>query len=157
MNQEVHSKWDLWWSLLPSLGLTLHAIWCLRMWYPICVSSCPQAEMITCPKNLKQEQTTATTTLSNFYDSIMDSRNGGLPYPPYPVPDAYARYPPQNVFSEQPYLHPQVSYPPPMYPPPPPGGPWKTPWQPGRWGCENFPYMDPWSTMHQCVINYLPS
>jgi len=102
----------------------------LQMWYPICVSSCPQAEMITCPKNLKQEQTTATTTLSNFYDSIMDSRNGGLPYPPYPVPDAYARYPPQNVFSEQPYLHPQVSYPPPMYPPPPPGGPWKTPWHP---------------------------
>eukprot|EP00434_Breviolum_minutum_P019662 symbB.v1.2.017343.t1/scaffold1353.1/size123746/5 len=75
----------------------------LQMWYPICVSSCPQAEMIT---------------------------NGGLPYPPYPVPDAYARYPPQNVFSEQPYLHPQVSYPPPMYPPPPPGGPWKTPWHP---------------------------
>ena len=51
-HEEVYSKW----TLVPSLGLALHDIWCLRMWYPICVSSCPQAEMITCPKNLSRSK-----------------------------------------------------------------------------------------------------
>lgn len=102
-----------------------------RMWYPICVSTCPQGEAVVCPKNLNQETTTTSTTrtTANFYGSIRDARNGGLPYPPYPLPSVYQRYPSQHSFSDQPYLQPVPNYPPPIYPPGPPAGPWEgTPW-----------------------------
>ena len=102
-----------------------------RMWYPICVSTCPQGEALLCPHNLNQETTTTSTTktTANFYGSIRDARNGGLPYPPYPLPSVYQRYRSQHSFSDQPYLQPAPNYPPPIYPPGPPAGPWEgTPW-----------------------------
>lgn len=104
----------------------------LQMWYPICVSTCPQGEAVVCPKNLNQETTTTSTTrtTANFYGSIRDARNGGLPYPPYPLPSVYQRYRSQHSFSDQPYLQPVPNYPPPIYPPGPPAGPWEgTPWR----------------------------
>ena len=119
---------DPFWGLSPWSHLgTAHP----RMWYPICVSTCPQGEAVVCPKNLNQETTTTSTTrtTANFYGSIRDARNGGLPYPPYPLPSVYQRYRSQHSFSDQPYLQPVPNYPPPIYPPGPPAGPWEgTPW-----------------------------
>lgn len=114
----------------------------LQMWYPICVSTCPQGEKLLCPKNLRHTTTTSTTTqlttttTEDFYHAIQDSKNGGLPYPPYPMTGAYSQYPPRQSF-QYPYYRPSSNYAPVIYPRAHASGP------PEDWGSPEMNYALP--------------
>eukprot|EP00913_Durusdinium_trenchii_P020366 g19132.t1 len=110
--------------------------------YPICVDTCPQGELIVCPKNQNRKTTTAepsSTSTENayahYFHSIKESNNGGLPYPPYPSDGAYEQYPPGHAF-RYPFYQTPFHYPPPIYPPPIPTG---TTWNPENNPTEGLP------------------
>ncbi|CAK9016055.1 unnamed protein product [Durusdinium trenchii] len=114
----------------------------LDMEYPICVDTCPQGELIVCPKNQNRKTTTAepsSTSTENayahYFHSIKESNNGGLPYPPYPSDGAYEQYPPGHAF-RYPFYQTPFHYPPPIYPPPIPTG---TTWNPENNPTEGLP------------------
>ena len=115
---------------------------CLEPRYPICVDTCPQGELIVCPKNQNRKTTTAepsSTSTENayahYFHSIKESNNGGLPYPPYPSDGAYEQYPPGHAF-RYPFYQTPFHYPPPIYPPPIPTG---TTWNPENNPTEGLP------------------
>lgn len=92
----------------------------LQMLYPICVSQCPQGEVVACPRNLRRATTTTTTMQTTqdpgIYVPILDTRGGGLPYSPYEVESVYSAYPAQQTFA-YPYYRETPHFQPILYPP----------------------------------------
>ena len=92
----------------------------LQMLYPICVSQCPQGELLACPRNLRHATTTTTTLQTTadpgIYVPILDTRGGGLPYAPYEVETVYSAYPSQQSFA-YPYYRETPHFQPILYPP----------------------------------------